>query len=148
MDWFGKDHKDTYDAFSAENAKPHHEAKFTHELIAGAASYEAARAYEKHCEKNGKPPSHDKAKALLAGFAGAFVDKMVESKGLDYLDTAKLKHDAHEHAKENLANDYGHEKYNRKEYNSDNHHPRDIEYDNSRFNYEGGQFRYDDQIVD
>ena len=43
---------------------------------------QAAKAYEKHCEENGKPDSHAKAKEILAGFAGAFVDRMVETKGV------------------------------------------------------------------
>ena len=78
-----------------------HEAKLSHELIAAAASYEvlvfsgvtrsysltsgpsqAAKAYEKHCAENGKPASHAKAKEIMAGFAGAFVDRMVETKGV------------------------------------------------------------------
>ncbi|KAJ7120982.1 hypothetical protein C8R44DRAFT_623463, partial [Mycena epipterygia] len=70
-----------------------HKSKLTHELIAAAASYEAARAYEKHVEKNGKPASHDEAKALLAALTGGFVDKMIETKGLDEIDAAKAKHD-------------------------------------------------------
>ena len=41
-----------------------HEAKLSHELIAAAASYEAAKAYEHHVAKNngGVPPDHAKAK--------------------------------------------------------------------------------------
>ena len=30
-----------------------HKAKFSHELIGGAAAYEAMKAYEEHQEKNG-----------------------------------------------------------------------------------------------
>jgi hypothetical protein len=37
--------------------------------------------YEEHCEAvNGKPDSHAKAKELVAGFAGAFIDRMIETK--------------------------------------------------------------------
>jgi hypothetical protein len=37
------------------NSEPtEHEASFAHELIAGAASYEAAKAYEQHEEREGK----------------------------------------------------------------------------------------------
>ncbi|KAJ7048708.1 hypothetical protein C8F01DRAFT_1188605 [Mycena amicta] len=72
-----------------------HKAALSHELIAGAASYEAAKAYEKHCAENGKPDSHAKAKEIMAGFAGAFIDRMVETKGLDYVDKEKAKHQAH-----------------------------------------------------
>ncbi|KAG1901180.1 uncharacterized protein F5891DRAFT_1277848 [Suillus fuscotomentosus] len=78
----------------------HHQAKLSHELIAAAASYEAMKAYNNHCEKNGKPVSHEKAKELLAGFAGAFIDHMAETKGLDMLDRQKAKHHAKETAYE------------------------------------------------
>ncbi|KAJ7205728.1 hypothetical protein GGX14DRAFT_644224 [Mycena pura] len=71
-----------------------HKAALSHELIAAAASYEAAKAYEKHCETNGKPDSHAKAKEIMAGLAGAFIDRMVETKGLDAVDKAKAKHEA------------------------------------------------------
>ena len=48
------------------NAHTHeHKAALSHELIAAAASYEAAKAYEQHCERNGKPENHEKAKELL-----------------------------------------------------------------------------------
>ncbi|EIW79547.1 hypothetical protein CONPUDRAFT_58566 [Coniophora puteana RWD-64-598 SS2] len=62
-----------------------HKAALSHELIAAAASYEAAKAYEKHVAENGQPPSHAKAKELFAGFAGAFLDRLVETKGMDYV---------------------------------------------------------------
>ncbi|SJL02033.1 uncharacterized protein ARMOST_05357 [Armillaria ostoyae] len=80
-----------------------HKAELSHELIAAAASYEAAKAYEKHCDENGQPQSHEKAKELLAAFSGAFVDRMVETKGLDYIDSAKAKHHAKQQANDALA---------------------------------------------
>ncbi|KAJ7905155.1 hypothetical protein B0H13DRAFT_2334245 [Mycena leptocephala] len=103
MGWFSHDSEES-NAWNTASAPETHKSKFTHELIAAAASYEAARAYEKHVEKNGKPASHDEAKALLAGFAGGFVDKLVETKGLDGIDAARAKHDAHEKAASKLAN--------------------------------------------
>ena len=33
-----------------------HEAKWSHELIGGAAAYEAMKAYEEHEARNGSPP--------------------------------------------------------------------------------------------
>ncbi|KAF9240223.1 hypothetical protein BU15DRAFT_74140 [Melanogaster broomeanus] len=72
-------------------------SSLSHELIAGAASFAAMKAYEDHQEKNGKPASHALAKELLAGFSGAFIDRMVETKGLDAIDKAKAKHHAKEH---------------------------------------------------
>ncbi|KAK7001743.1 hypothetical protein R3P38DRAFT_3044253 [Favolaschia claudopus] len=56
---------------------------------------QAAKAYTKHCEENGKPQSHAKAKEILAGLTGAFVDRIVETKGLDAVDKEKAKHEAH-----------------------------------------------------
>ena len=41
-----------------------------------------------------------------AGLAGAFVDRIVETKGLDYIDKQKAVHHAKEHAQDNLANEY------------------------------------------
>ncbi|KAJ7507378.1 hypothetical protein B0H11DRAFT_1903310 [Mycena galericulata] len=102
MGWFSHDSSEA-DAHNTVNAPETHKSKLTHELIAAAASYEAARAYEKHVEKNGKPASHDEAKALIAALAGGFIDKIVETKGLDTIDAAKAKHDANEKTKAKLA---------------------------------------------
>jgi hypothetical protein len=41
---------------------------------AGAAAFAAMRAYEKHQAANGQPPSHQFAKELIAGIAGAEVN--------------------------------------------------------------------------
>ncbi|KAF9780160.1 hypothetical protein BJ322DRAFT_1084921 [Thelephora terrestris] len=79
-----------------------HKAEVSHELLSGAAAFAAAHEYEKWCEKNGKPQNHAKAKELLAGFAGAFIDHEVESRGLDFIDKQKAK----KHAKERAENRY------------------------------------------
>ncbi|KAE8342477.1 hypothetical protein BDV24DRAFT_130417 [Aspergillus arachidicola] len=94
----GQGHEDAYE--QVEGAP--HRAALSHELIAAAASYEAAKAYEKHVAVNGKPPSHEHAKELLAAVTGAFVDRTVETKGLDEIDVAKAKHDAKKHAQQAL----------------------------------------------
>ncbi|THH01735.1 hypothetical protein EW026_g986 [Hermanssonia centrifuga] len=92
---FFSDNSPEADAYNqVTNAE--HKSSISHELIAAAASYEAAKAYEQHCERNGKPESHQKAKELLAGFAGAFIDREVETKGLDFVDKEKAKRHAHE----------------------------------------------------
>ncbi|KAH9179357.1 hypothetical protein EDB89DRAFT_1926777 [Lactarius sanguifluus] len=89
------------------SVQPHeHEAKLSHELIAGAAAYEAAKTYNEHCEKNGKPSSHSKAKEIFAGLAGAAVDRLVETKGLDFIDKQKAKRRAEEHAEEKISGQY------------------------------------------
>ncbi|TEB35713.1 hypothetical protein FA13DRAFT_1788324 [Coprinellus micaceus] len=87
MGWFSDD-SDQAQAYDQVVNAPH-KAELSHELIAAAASYEA---------KNGPPDDHAKAKELLAGFSGFFVDRLVETKGLDYLDTAKAKHHAKQQA--------------------------------------------------
>ena len=85
-----------------------HKAELSHELIAAAASYEAAQAYEKHVAQNGQPDSHAKAKELFAGFAGAFLDRMIETKGMDYIDANrnKIQDKAHDHAQSQLSSGY------------------------------------------
>ncbi|KAJ6598998.1 hypothetical protein DFH09DRAFT_1129784 [Mycena vulgaris] len=113
--WLHKMHKSDEQAAYEEviNVSPEdheHKAKLSHELIAGAAAYEAAKKYEEHCAANGKPDSHAKAKELIAAFSAAFVDRMVESKGLDAIDKEKAKHEAkkraHEQSEEILAAEY------------------------------------------
>ncbi|KAH9042006.1 hypothetical protein EDB85DRAFT_1917317 [Lactarius pseudohatsudake] len=108
MGWFGDDHEasQAYDTYN--NVQPHeHEAKLSHELIAGAAAYEAAKAYNEHSERNGKPSSHCQSQRnLVAGLAGVAVDRLVETKGLDFIDKQKAKRGAERHAEEQIASDY------------------------------------------
>jgi hypothetical protein len=126
MGWFSHDSEES-NAWNTASAPETHKSKFTHELIAAAASYEVHTTHHAHLESililyrlraptrntlrrsellfflfpipiltaafSGKPASHDEAKALLAGFAGGFVDKLVETKGLDGIDAARAKHD-------------------------------------------------------
>ncbi|KAG9048284.1 hypothetical protein FS837_000347 [Tulasnella sp. UAMH 9824] len=80
-----------------------HKAELSHELIAGAAAYEAAKAWEKHQEDNGEKPSHAKAKEIFAGIGGAFIDRIVETKGLDYIDKEKAKRQAEKIAEEHAS---------------------------------------------
>ncbi|KAJ7170675.1 hypothetical protein C8R43DRAFT_59821 [Mycena crocata] len=103
MGFFGgdSDEANAYEQFQSGKA---HKSDISHELLAGAASFVAAREFEKHCAANGKPQSHAEAKALMAGFAGAFIDKEVESHGLDFIDKEKAKHDAHNKANEAVVN--------------------------------------------
>ncbi|KAF5340512.1 hypothetical protein D9757_012255 [Collybiopsis confluens] len=100
---FFSDDDDKAQAWNEVKNAPH-KAQLSHELIAAAASYEAAKAYEKHVAANGQPDNHAKAKELLAAFSGAFIDRIVETKGLDAVDKAKAHHQAKEHAYEGLNN--------------------------------------------
>ncbi|TVY23125.1 hypothetical protein LHYA1_G007829 [Lachnellula hyalina] len=106
MGWFDgeTDERQAYDQF--QQAPDEHKAKMSHELVGGAAAYYAAREYEKHCAQNGKPDSHAQAKELLAGFAGAFIDREFETKGLSFVDRERAKHDAHKRVHEQVRNDY------------------------------------------
>ncbi|KJZ72147.1 hypothetical protein HIM_08412 [Hirsutella minnesotensis 3608] len=101
MGWFDND-SDQAQAYDQVKNRPH-EAKWSHELLGGAAAFEAAKAYEDHVAANGQPDSHAKAKEVLAGFIGAFVDREIETKGLDYVDAQKAKHHAQRHAEEQLS---------------------------------------------
>jgi len=78
------------------------ESSFGHEALAGAASFGAFKIFEDRQRAEGKPVSHAFAKELLAGIAGAEVDKLAETKGLDFVDREKAKH----HAKENAEHMY------------------------------------------
>ncbi|KAH7887713.1 CipC1 protein [Phlebopus sp. FC_14] len=81
MGWFS-------DAFSNGDG---HEGSLTHDLLAGAVAYEAAKAYEKHVEENGSPDNHAKAKELLAAFSAAAVTHVAETKGADAWDAYQQK---------------------------------------------------------
>ncbi|PCH41002.1 hypothetical protein WOLCODRAFT_137127 [Wolfiporia cocos MD-104 SS10] len=104
MGWFSEDSEQAVAYDQVVNAP--HKAELSHELIAAAASYEAAKAYEKHCQTNGQPQSHAEAKALLAGLTGAFVDRMVETKGLDFIDKERAKKQAHDESVTYVEQDY------------------------------------------
>ncbi|KIM69719.1 hypothetical protein SCLCIDRAFT_1208228 [Scleroderma citrinum Foug A] len=90
MGWFSSD-SDQANAYE-NGAQPHHEASTAHELISGAASYEAMKAWEDHKEGNGKPTNHREAYEILAGVAGAFIDSEFETKGLDVIDRFMKEH--------------------------------------------------------
>ena len=44
------------------------------------------KVFEDHQRKEGKQVSHQFAKELIAGFAGAEADKLAETKGMDLYD--------------------------------------------------------------
>ncbi|TFY73092.1 hypothetical protein EWM64_g10920 [Hericium alpestre] len=104
MGWFNDD-SDEAQAYGQVNDAPH-KAELSHELIASAASYEAMKGWEKHVAKNGKPDNHGKAKEVIAGLAGAFVDRLVETKGLDYVDREKAKREAERNINTQVAREY------------------------------------------
>jgi hypothetical protein len=84
-----------------------HKGSLTHELLAGAAGFEALKAYNDYEAKQGKPQNYAFVKELLAGFAAAEVDKLCETKGLDYLDRQKAKKQAEQQAHAIYEEKYG-----------------------------------------
>jgi hypothetical protein len=61
----------------------------------------------------GKPVSHQFAKELLAGFAGGEVDRLAETKGEDFFDREKAKHQAKQNAEQLYDQHYGqYDEYN------------------------------------
>ncbi|XP_055357825.1 uncharacterized protein LOC129602729 [Paramacrobiotus metropolitanus] len=91
-----------------ENNPQQHKNSWTHELIAAAAGWEAMRAYERHqAKQTGQPVNHSLIKSALAGFAAAAIDRLIETKGLDWVDAQRAKTGAAQQA-ERLANEkYG-----------------------------------------
>ncbi|EME42845.1 hypothetical protein DOTSEDRAFT_72329 [Dothistroma septosporum NZE10] len=82
-------------------------AELSHELVAGGASFAAFKMFEDHQRKEGKPVSHQFAKELLAGFAGAEVDRLAETKGEDAWDRQKAKREAENRSRDLYDQHYG-----------------------------------------
>jgi len=101
------DAQDHYQRMYAPQAEPHHQGSLGHEAIAGAAGFAAMKAYESHLRASGKEPSHALMKEILAGIAAAEVDKLVETKGLNYLDKHKAQKLAEKQAHALAAQRYG-----------------------------------------
>ncbi|KAK5071636.1 hypothetical protein LTR64_004585 [Lithohypha guttulata] len=78
------------------------QAKFSHELIGGAAAFEGMKLFEDRQRKEGKVVNHQFAKELLAGFAGAEADRLAETKGMDEYDRIEAKR----HAERSAQNMY------------------------------------------
>lgn len=78
----GESHEQYNQVYDNDGQQQDHQGSLGHEVIAGGASFAAFKAFEDHQRKEGKPVSHAFAKELLAGFAGAEVDKLAETKGV------------------------------------------------------------------
>jgi len=105
--WGGDNHEDAYNAVYQDQDQPDNEGSWSHEAVGGAAAFFAMREYEKHQSQNGQPPSHQFAKEMMAGIAGAEVDKLAETKGMDYLDREKAKRHAKQEAENLYDQNYG-----------------------------------------
>ena len=84
---------------------PHHDV--THELLAGAAGFEAVRMYEHHREREGIVEHHALGKELLAGFAVAEVDKHFDSGRFGHLDRDQARLQAQQQADYLWQQQYG-----------------------------------------
>jgi len=102
---WGESH-DAYQQVYADDQEPDNQSSFPHELIAGGAAFAGFKAFEDHQRKEGKPVSHQFAKELLAGFAGAEVDKLAETKGMNEYDRLRAKHGAKENAEKMYDDHY------------------------------------------
>jgi len=101
---YGKDVMGLFGMFESETAHKQvyggeHDGSLTHELLAGAAGFEAMRKYEKHRESEGITEHHELGKEMLAGFAAAECDKLFETRGLDFIDRERARHGAQEQAR-------------------------------------------------
>ncbi|KAK7555217.1 hypothetical protein IWX49DRAFT_606175 [Phyllosticta citricarpa] len=106
---------ESHDAYKQVTEQEHNESSLGHELLAGGAAFAGFKAFEDHQRKEGKPVNHAFAKEVLAGFAAAEVDKLAETKGADWVDREKAKHQAKKNAENMYDEHYG----GRDEYNPD-----------------------------
>jgi Protein of unknown function (DUF3759) len=101
--------REAYDLVYGGRHHNHHE--MTHELLAGAAGFEAMRLYEHHLEREGLSPHHELAKELLAAFVAAEVEKHFERGRYGHLN----RHEAHRLAREQAEHlwreQYGHARW-------------------------------------
>jgi hypothetical protein len=88
-----------------DDQRPRHE--ITHELLAGAAGFEAMRMYEHHREREGIPEHHELAKELLMGFAAAEVDKHFERGNYGHLNRHEARRQAEQQAYHLWEQQYG-----------------------------------------
>ena len=79
-----------------DDQRPRHE--ITHELLAGAAGFEAMHMYEQHRENEGITEHHELGKELLAGFATAEVDKHLENDYYHHIDREQAQQQAQQQA--------------------------------------------------
>ncbi|KUI60291.1 hypothetical protein VP1G_07488 [Cytospora mali] len=84
-----------------------HDPSLSHELLGSAAAFEGMRLWEQKQRKDGQPVEHGVAKELIAAAAGFEVDRLAETKGLDFIDREKAKHHAKKQAEQLYEQQYG-----------------------------------------
>lgn len=96
MGLFERDHAERAHGQVYGGQTPH--ASMTHELLAGAAGFEAMRMYEHHREREGIVEHHELGKELIAGFAAAEIDKHFDKGSFGHLDRERARAMAREGA--------------------------------------------------
>ncbi|MGY5002841.1 DUF3759 domain-containing protein [Streptomyces griseus] len=90
MELFAADRMEANE-YAEYDGGPKTESRMSPELLAGAAAYEADKAYAAHVESAGRPDGLPQAQALFDAMAGAFVDREIQAHDFDFLDKAKVK---------------------------------------------------------
>ncbi|CAM1510615.1 Fc.00g009500.m01.CDS01 [Cosmosporella sp. VM-42] len=98
-----------------------HESHLSHEVIAGGAAFEAMKKWEDSQRNSGEVVNHGFAKELLAGFAAAEVDKLAETRGMDFVDKERAKHSAKKQAEHLYDQQYS--EYDHYDPNQSRRHP-------------------------
>jgi len=89
------------------NGNPERDGKLSHELLGGAAAFEAMHLFENQQREKGEAVNHGFAKEMIAAIAGAEVDKLAETKGMDFVDRERAKHHAKKNAEKLYDEQYG-----------------------------------------
>ncbi|KAK4169073.1 hypothetical protein QBC43DRAFT_308645 [Cladorrhinum sp. PSN259] len=94
---------------SSDDIPEEHRAKFSHEVIGGAAAFEAMHLWEKEQRREGKPVDHAFAKEALAAMAGAETDRLFEKRGSlkGFADREEAKRHARRQAEDMYERQYG-----------------------------------------
>ncbi|KAK9390080.1 hypothetical protein V1515DRAFT_592882 [Lipomyces mesembrius] len=100
-------HSQSQQIYANDFTPEEHKSKFSHEAIAAAASFEAFKLFEDRQRREGRPVSHAFAKEVLMGLAGGEVDKLIETKGLDFYDRERAKRHAREQVNQMYDLHYG-----------------------------------------
>lgn len=82
-------------------------SKLSHDIVAGAASFEATRLFEDRHRRNGKPVSHAFARKTLIALAASEVDKLFKVKELTHLDKDQIKSEAIKAIEKEYETHYG-----------------------------------------
>lgn len=103
-------HEQAYNTIeNTQEVTEEHKAEWTHELIGGASAFAAMKMYNDKKAADGEEVDHATAKNILAAFAGVAVDRLVETKGMDWFDKQKAKKHAEEEAQKLYSEQTGYE---------------------------------------